>query len=124
MNEIPVDLIVAESSVEAGLRAMEQIHGRHLAGMTPEEQAQAREHWRVQVEEVLVSVRDALAADDPAGGGRAILAFVDAGGDQVDVNVAFSPDLRELPGGDVEGTPAQLLALSALEAIAEPDDQP
>ena len=36
---------------------------------------------------------------------------------------AFEPDLRELPNGDVEGTPAQLLALSAIEAIAESEEE-
>lgn len=122
MEDIPVDLIVAESSVEAGMAAMERIHGRHLAGMNASEQEQARSHWRVQVEEVLASVRDAHAEPDLDGGGRAVIVFADSGVEQVDVNVAFAPDLRELPDGDVEGTPAQLLALSALEAIAEPED--
>ena len=122
MEDIPVDLIVAESSVEAGMAAMERIHGRHLAGMNPNEQEQARSHWRLQVEEVLVAVRDAHSSPEPDGGGRAVLVFADSGAEQVDVNVAFEPDLRELPDGDVEGTPAQLLALSALEAIAEPED--
>ena len=122
MEEIPVDLIIAESSVEAGMAAMERIHGRHLAGMNPDEQAQARSHWRIQVEEVLGAVRDAHAEPEAGGGGRAVLVFADSGEEQVDVNVAFEPDLRELPDGDVEGTPAQLLALSALEAIAEPDE--
>ena len=123
MQEIPLDLIVAESSVAAGVAAMERIHGRHLADMTPDEQAQARDHWRSQVEEVLTAVRDAHAEMAAAGGGRAVLTFADAGGDQVDVGVAFEPDLRELPNGDVEGTPAQLLALSAIEAIAEAEEE-
>ena len=123
MQEIPVDLIVAESSIAAGVAAMESIHGRHLADMSQDEQAQARKHWRAQVEEVLTAVRDAHAEIAAAGGGRAVLTFADAGGDQVDVGVAFEPDLRELPNGDVEGTPAQLLALSAIEAIAEPDEE-
>ena len=122
MQEIPVDLIVAESSIGAGVAAMERIHGRHLADMSPDEQAQAREHWRSQVEEVLASVRDAHVEVAEAGGGRAVLTFADAGDDQVDVGVAFEPDLRELPNGDVEGTPAQLLALSAIEAIAEAEE--
>ena len=123
MQEIPVDLIVAESSIAAGVAAMERIHGRHLADMSADEQEQARGHWRSQVEEVLAAVRDAHVEVAEAGGGRAILTFADAGGDQVDVGVAFDPDLRELPNGDVEGTPAQLLALTAIEAIAEPEDE-
>ena len=123
MQEIPLDLIVSESSVAAGVAAMERIHGRHLADMSPDEQAQARDHWRGQVEEVLAAVRDAHAEMAEAGGGRAVLTFADAGDDQVDVGVAFEPDLRELPNGDVEGTPAQLLALSAIEAIAEGEEE-
>ena len=123
MEQIPVDLITAEPSVQAGLAAMEQIHGRHLADMAPDEQAQAREHWRTQVERVLTAVRDAHVTADPESG-RAILTFNDAGPEQVDVGVAFEPELRELPGGEVEGTPAQLLALTALESIAEPEDGP
>jgi hypothetical protein len=122
MQEIPIDLIAADSSIEAGVAAMERIHGRHLADMSPDEQAQAREHWRAQVEEVLAAVRDTHADAPESDTGRAVLTFVDAGEEQVDVGVTFVPDLRELPNGDVEGTPAQLLALSAIEAIAEADE--
>jgi hypothetical protein len=120
MDQIPVELIVSEESVRAGMAAMERIHGRHLAGMTPDEQEQAREHWRTQVEEVLVSVRDQLGGPgDVQGGGRAVISFTDAGEEQVEVGAAFMPELRELPDGDVEGTPAQLLALSALDSLAD-----
>ena len=41
---------------------------------------------------------------------------------QVEVSAAFVPEPRELPGGEVEATPAQFLALSALESLAEIDD--
>lgn len=122
MDEIPVDLIAAESSIEAGMAAMEGIHGRHLAGMSPDEQEQARSHWRVQVEQILAAVRDAHSQPVSEGGGRAVLTFADAGADQVDVDMAFTPDLRDLPSGEVEGTPAQLVALAALDAIAEPEN--
>ena len=122
MDQIPVDLITAQPSVQAGVSAMESIHGRHLAEMTPQEQEQAREHWQAQVEQVLVAVRDVHAAPGDGESGRAILTFVDADDDQVDVGVSFDPELRELPGGEVEGTPAQLLALTALEALADSED--
>ena len=121
MEQIPTDLIVSEDSVQAGVAAMEQIHGRHLAQMTPDEQGEARQHWRSQVEQVLVAVRDALAGP-PTGGGRALLSFSDSGEDHIDVGVAFEPELQER-GGEVEGTPAQVLALAALEAIAEQGDE-
>ncbi len=127
MEQIPVELIVSEESVRAGLAAMERIHGRHLGNMTPEEQETAREHWRAQVEEILVAVRNGFE-DPPAvlGAGRAVISFSDAGGDEVQVGASFMPELRELGDGQVEGTPAQLLALSALESLAEggEDDEP
>lgn len=123
MKDIPVDLIVSASAIAAGVEAMERIHGRHLADMSPEEQEQARDHWRAQVEQVLAAVRDEHVEAIEAGAGRAVLTFSDAGEEEVDVGVAFDPDLRELPNGEVEGTPAQLLALSAIEAIAEAEDE-
>ena len=119
MEQIPVDLILSEESVRAGMGAMERIHGRHLSSMTPDEQEQARDHWRAQVEDVLAAVRDAYGAPDAEGAGRAVISFLDSGGDQVEVGASFLPELRELPGNEVEGTPAQLLALSALESLAE-----
>jgi len=125
MDQIPVELILSEESVRAGMGAMERIHGRHLSAMTPQEQEEARGHWRAQVEEVLASVRDQFGAEEStaSGAGRAVISFTDAGGDQVEVGAAFMPELQELPGGEVEGTPAQLLALSALESLADADEE-
>jgi hypothetical protein len=124
MEQIPVDLILSEESVRAGMGAMERIHGRHLAQMSAQEQDEARNHWRVQVEDVLAAVRDAYGEGDVDEVGRAVISFLDAGGDQVEVGASFVPELRELPGGEVEGTPAQLLALSALESLAAIDEEP
>jgi hypothetical protein len=121
MDQIPVDLILSEESVRAGMAAMERIHGRHLSEMTPDEQEEARNHWRAQVEDVLASVRD-VYDDAPSEAGRAVISFTDAGGDHVEVGASFLPELRELPGGEVEGTPAQLLALGALESLADIDE--
>jgi hypothetical protein len=58
-----------------------------------------------------------------AGAGRAVISFTDQGGDQVEVGAAFMPELRELPDGQVEGTAAQLLALGALESLADLDGE-
>jgi hypothetical protein len=123
MEQIPVDLILSEESVRAGMAAMERIHGRHLGQMTPEEQDNARSHWRAQVEDVLAAVRDQLGGDAVEGAGRAVISFTDAGDDQVEVGASFVPELRELPNDEVEGTPAQLLALGALESLAEMDEE-
>jgi hypothetical protein len=117
--QMPVDAIIAEDSVAAGVAALERIHGRHLADMTAEEQADAREHWRRQVEEVLAAVRVVHARPDLPGAGRAVITFADAGEERVDVSVTFQPDLEELGDGQVAGTPAQVLALSALETLSD-----
>ena len=128
MDQIPTDMILSEQSVRAGLAAMERIHGRHLGDMSPQESEQAREHWREQVEQVLAAVRDVYVEPPSDDRGYAVITLSDAGDDRIDVGVVFQPDLHELGNGDVEGTPAQVLALTALEAMAaegeEPEDAP
>jgi hypothetical protein len=121
-NQIPPDAILSEESIAAGVSALERIHGRHLADMTPEEQAEARDHWRRQVEEILGEVRDLHAGPVAPGAGRAVISFTDAGEDRIDVSVAFQPDLEDMGDGQVAGTPAQVLALSALEALGEDEE--
>ncbi len=124
MEQIPLELLISEHAVRAGVAAMERIHGAHLTDMTPEEQEGARGHWRMQVEEVLGAVRDELG-DPPADDrGRAVIVLTDAADGDVDVSVAFEPDLHQVADDQVEGTPAQILALSALTAIGDEDDQP
>jgi hypothetical protein len=59
----------------------------------------------------------AQAADEHLSGGigRATITLTDSGrDDEVDVSVEFAPQLEELPGDEVAGTPAQLLALEVL----------
>jgi hypothetical protein len=124
MDQIPTDMILSEQSVRAGLEAMERIHGRHLGDMSPQEQEQARMHWREQVEQVLAAVRDVFVEPPTEDRGYAVITLSDAGDDRIDVGVVFQPDLEELGNGDVEGTPAQVLALAALEAIASEGDDP
>ena len=123
-NQVPPDAILSEESIAAGVSALERIHGRHLSDMTPEEQADARNHWRRQVEEILTAVHDVHAATPPPGAGRAVISFTDAGDDRIDVSVAFQPDLEDMGGGEVAGTPAQVLALSALEALGDAEEGP
>jgi hypothetical protein len=127
MDQIPTDMILSEQSVRAGLGAMERIHGRHLGDMSPDEQEQARGHWREQVEQVLAAVREVYVAAPTDDRGYAVITLSDAGDDRIDVGVVFQPDLQELGDDEVEGTPAQVLALAALEAIAaegeEDDDE-
>jgi hypothetical protein len=120
---IPAEAILSEESIAAGVAALERIHGRHLADMTPEEQADARDHWRQQVEEVLDAVRAVHTEPTAPGAGRAVISFIDAGDDRVDVSVAFRPDLEDMGEGQIAGTPAQVLALSALEALGDDDEE-
>jgi hypothetical protein len=123
MDQIPTDMILSEQSVRAGLEAMEQIHGRHLGDMSPDEQEQARSHWREQVEQILAAVRDVYVEPPSDDRGYAVITLADAGDDRIDVGVVFQPDLQEVGDGDVEGTPAQVLALAALEAIASEGEE-
>lgn len=123
MDQIPIDLLVSEDAVRAGVGAMESIHGRHLGDMDPQEQEQARGHWRAQVEQILSAVHTQLTSGGPAGGGRAVITFSDDGGEEVEIGVAFSPELREISDEEVEGTAAQLLALSLLETLQDEEGE-
>ena len=117
MTEIPADSLLAEDSVQAGVAALERIHGHHLADMQPGERDQARAHWREQVQEVLVAVHGTLASPPTEGRGRAVISFSDGEGETIDVSATFQPQLRELGPEEVEGTPAQVLALAALQQL-------
>lgn len=120
MTDIPTAALLSQPAISAGVSALEQIHGRHLAGMTAEEQETARGHWREQVEQVLHAVGVTLSgAPSAPGGGSAVLTFSDQGGDDVEVSASFHPELRDLGDGSVEGTAAQVLALTALQAIED-----
>ena len=122
MTDIPTAALLSEQAIAAGVSALEQIHGRHLSGMTAEEQETARGHWRQQVEQVLHAVGSILAGGrglPQPGGGSAVLTFSDQGGDDVEVSASFHPELKDLGDGSVEGTAAQVLALTALQAIED-----
>jgi hypothetical protein len=117
MTDIPADSLLSEDSVRAGVSALEHIHGHHLSSMEPGEQQHARAHWREQVQEVLAAVHAALAVPPGEGRGRAVISFSDGEGETIDVSATFQPQLRELGPEEVEGTPAQVLALAALQQL-------
>jgi hypothetical protein len=55
---------------------------------------------------------------------RAILVFEDGGGEEIAVHASFTPQLQDLGGGQVQGTPAQITALTLLEGLqAEGEEQ-
>jgi hypothetical protein len=64
-----------------------------------------------------------LAAAPPDGRGRAIISFSDGAGDTIDVSATFQPQLRELGDDQVEGTPAQVLALTALQQLEQAEGE-
>jgi hypothetical protein len=119
MTEIPADSLLSEDAVRGGIAALERIHGHHLHEMDADEQAQARAHWREQVQEVLVAVHATLADAPGENRGRAVISFSDGANDTIDVSATFQPQLRELGDDQFEGTPAQVLALTALQQLEQ-----
>jgi hypothetical protein len=123
-NEGPVsidaDALLGTRAVEAGVSALAGRNQHHLAGMAPEEQVEAANHWRELAVEVLSAAREALsgATGVPEGAGRAVIVLEDSGGEEVNVHVTFAPQLEEMSDGSIAGTPAQLAAMSLLESIA------
>jgi hypothetical protein len=124
MDDIASADLLADDSIEAGLRALEALHARHLDGMSGEEQEAARAHWRDQVERILGAVYSHVtgtSVDDEHG--RAVLAFVDNDEGGIDVSAAFRPQLRELEDGELDGTPAQVVAIVSLQALEDSDEE-
>ncbi|QEC46592.1 hypothetical protein FSW04_02680 [Baekduia soli] len=119
---IDADALLGTRSVEAGVAALAARNQHHLAGMGADEQAEAVEHWRELAVEVLSAARVALAdAAALPGAGRAVIVLEDSGGDEVSVHVTFAPQLEEMADGSIAGTPAQLAAMSLLEAMTAED---
>ena len=116
---IDVDALLGMRAVEAGVNALAQRNQHHLASMGPEEQQEAANTWRQLTVDVLSAARDALTQSTPAmeGAGRAVIVMEDQGGDEVGVHVTFMPQLEEQPDGSIMGTPAQIAAMSLLEAM-------
>ena len=117
--QVALDAITSEEAISAGVAALERIHGHHLAELSPEEQVDARNHWRRQVEETLAAVYGLYGAPPPPHTGRAVLWFTDAADGRVHISATFQPQLRQLADDQVSGTPAQIRALIAYEAARE-----
>lgn len=122
------DLLLADQTLDAAVGALASRNQHHFEAMSEAERAQAVATWRQLATDVLVAVRATLASDgdddappSTAVGGRAVLVFEDAGGEDVSVHAAFHPELEEVAPGEVTGTPGQLTALALLEQLA-PDE--
>jgi hypothetical protein len=105
------------------------------AGITPADELQRKRIWAaaqahaavdgrapsaedLRVAEAMLTAAG-LAGDEhlTEGRGRATITLTDSGREEeVDVAVEFVPQLEELAGDEVAGTPAQLLALEILNA--------
>jgi len=123
MQQIPVGELLSEQSVAAATGAFERLHGHHLSSMSPDEQAEARAVWREQAEVVLGAVQAALSGRSLESS-WATITLIDVGEDGVDVIPDFHPDVEQLGDEEIRGTPAQILALSALDAIMAESDEP
>ncbi len=121
MSLEPEDLTSA-TAVDAAVAALAARNRAHLNDMDPEEREEAMGHWRELALEVLSSARNSLGGNPPGSTdlGRATIVLEDAGGENVNVSASFVPELEETGNeGEVTGTPAQIAALSLLEALAE-----
>ena len=117
----PEDL-TSSAAVDAAVGALVTRNQAHLRDMGPDEREEAMGHWRELALEVLSATRHALSGNPPQaarGAGRAVIVLEDAGGDEVAVSASFVPDLDQVSDDEVTGTPAQVAALSLLEALAE-----
>jgi hypothetical protein len=126
------DAVLADPAVSAAVEALAARNQHHLEGMSPQEQADAIGHWRELAVDVLTAARATLTdpeAPAPEPGddapGRAVIVLEDLGGEDVAVHAAFHPELEDLGGGEIAGTPAQvtaLMLLGSLEGEGEGED--
>jgi hypothetical protein len=122
MADITADELLADDTIDAGVGALAELHGSHLHTMSDDEREAARAHWRDQVERVLTAVHRHLAGDLPDDRGRAVLTFADNEAGGIDVSASFRPELREAPDGELDGTPAQVVAIVSLQALEEEEE--
>jgi hypothetical protein len=120
---VPEDPAVhlSEASVGAAVNALAQRNSHHLESMSEAERADAVVHWRELALAVLTaagaaSSTDAAAGDEP-GPGRAVIVLEDVDADGVAIHASFHPELQDLGGGEIAGTPAQIAALELLDAL-------
>src|SRR3954447_13982736 len=116
-----------EIEVAAGIQPQDELHRKRMwaaaqAYAAVEGRAPSAQDLRV-AEGMLQAAHLAGAEHLSEGRGRATITLTDSGrAEEVDVAVEFMPQLEELAGDEVAGTPAQLLALEILNgAFGEGD---
>ena len=114
----PVDstALLGPTVIEAAVGALAQRNQHHFQDMDDAEKAQALETWRALAGDVLAAAHQALFGGAPQPN-RAILVFEDGGGEEIAVHASFTPQLQDLGDGQVQGTPAQITALTLLEGL-------
>jgi hypothetical protein len=91
--------------------------------MSDAERADAVLHWRELALAVLTAASAASETDagagagDQAGPGRAVIVLEDVDAEGVTVHASFHPELQDLGGGEIAGTPAQIAALELLDGL-------
>jgi hypothetical protein len=120
------DDLLTDATLNAAVAALANRNAHHLQDMTEAEQIEAAGHWRGLAMDVLVAVRAIVTNPgvplNPAlegGPGRAVIVLEDAGEEEINVHVAFSPELQDMGNDQVAGTPAQITAVSRLDTLGE-----
>ena len=109
----------------AGIDPVDEIERKRIWAAA---QARASEEERsptaddLKLAERMLQAARAIQEEHLAGGqGRAVITLTDAT-EGVDVALEFTPDLREAGPDEVEGTPAQILALELAHGLMDEDD--
>lgn len=121
------DELLSAASLGAAVDALAERNRHHLESMTEDERAEAVLHWR---ELALAVLTAASTAARPPGGvegggtqlGRAVIVLEDVDADGVAIHASFHPELQDLGGGEIAGTPAQIAALELLDALGADAD--
>ncbi|MCW3017253.1 MAG: hypothetical protein JWO02_4345 [Solirubrobacterales bacterium] len=129
MSTYDADDLLTDATLSAAVAALANRNAHHLQDMTPAEQTEAAGHWRGLAMDVLVAVRATvtnpeLGGSSPTQGGpgRAVIVLEDAGEEEINVHVAFHPELQDMGEDQVAGTPAQITAVSMLDTLGEGAD--
>ncbi len=112
----PEEIEAAAGITPTGEEDRKRIWAAAQAHAAPEGRGPGVEDLRVA--QAMLTAAGAIGSEHLAAGlGRAVITLTDseAGGEEVDVAVEFSPQLEEVGTEEVAGTPAQLLALEVLE---------
>ncbi len=120
------DALLAEHTVAAAVDALATRNAHHLDAMDDDERTQAEAHWRELAIDVLTAARATLDLPPSEEGatagevpGRAVIVLEDAGEEDVAVHASFHPELQEINPGELQGTRAQIAAMTMLQDLMD-----